>query len=68
MDTSLIPAASLYDVRTGQLERWFPGPRGAFVFDRVLVASDVEHGTTVWDVEHGARIRAQWQHGPVEAP
>ncbi len=53
-DEWLLPAASIYDVRSGQLERWFPGPRGAFVFDRVLYATDAE--TTVWDVARGARL------------
>ncbi|MEO8701018.1 MAG: hypothetical protein ABI867_13300 [Kofleriaceae bacterium] len=55
-DDPLMPAARIFDVTTGDELRWFPGPDGDFVFDRVLVAMHREHGATVWDVESGARL------------
>ncbi|NTX51462.1 WD40 repeat domain-containing protein [Myxococcus sp. CA039A] len=54
---TLLDAAMLFDVETGKLVRWFPGPRGAFRCDgNLLLVSAKDTGTTVWDVETGERL------------
>jgi len=55
-DTWLVPAVRIFDVTSGLEQRWFPGPAGNLVFDRVMIAMDHEHGASVWDVECGARL------------
>jgi hypothetical protein len=55
-DEWLIPAVRLFDVSTGQEDRWFPGPKGTLVFDEFLFSSDGEEGTSVWDVDTGERL------------
>ncbi|QSQ17698.1 hypothetical protein [Myxococcus landrumensis] len=53
----LIDAAMLYDVESGNLLRWFPGPRGQFHGDgNLLLATSQEQGTCVWDIETGERL------------
>jgi len=52
-DEHLIAAVRVFDVTTGAELDWFPGPRGALVFDRELVSLD---GLTLWDVERGTRL------------
>ncbi|MCE9673221.1 hypothetical protein LY474_35980 [Myxococcus stipitatus] len=56
----LLDAALLFDVESGALLRWFPGPRGALRADgRFLLASAVEGGTQVWDWETGERLHEE---------
>lgn len=52
----LLPAVRIFDVKSGQEERWFPGPKGALVFDGWLYSSDPDAGTTVWDATTGERL------------
>jgi hypothetical protein len=47
-------AVEIHDTRTGTLERWFAGPSGDFVFDRVMFA--LGDDTAVFDVERGGRL------------
>ncbi|MDQ3365973.1 MAG: hypothetical protein M3680_11150 [Myxococcota bacterium] len=54
-DQWLVPAAQIFDVRTGARTHWFPGPQGTFVFDRFLFAL-AHNELTVWDVERGTRL------------
>ncbi len=53
---SLMPAVILFDVATGEPVRWFPGPRGALVFDELLFSLGDGDGVSVWDVETGERL------------
>jgi hypothetical protein len=55
-DEWLIPAAVVFDVRTGRQERWFPGPKGTFFFDKYLFSADPQDGLTAWDIDSGARV------------
>jgi hypothetical protein len=52
----IIAAVRIFDVTTGGEERWFAGPKGEMVFDRLLFCSHAEEGTTVWDVATGERL------------
>jgi hypothetical protein len=65
-DGRMVPAASLYDVRSGTMLRWFPGPecrlprawppkklQTSLFFDRYLFSANEERGTMVWDVATG---------------
>jgi len=52
-DEHWIAAVRVFDVTTGAELDWFPGPRGALVFDRELASLD---GLTLWDVKRGARL------------
>jgi hypothetical protein len=54
----LRPAVRLFDVTSGAETGWFPGPKGDLAFDGVLFASDIQEGTTVWDIESGERLHA----------
>jgi hypothetical protein len=54
-----IPAVCVFDVRTGQQESWFPGPKGALVFDQHLFSFDEKEGLSVWDVASGERLLAE---------
>lgn len=54
---SLMDAAMLFDVESGNLLRWFPGPRGHFHGDgNLLLATSQDQGTCVWDLETGERL------------
>jgi hypothetical protein len=53
---SLIPAVILFDVATGEALRWFPGPRGAMIYDDLLFALGDGDGVSVWDVDTGERL------------
>jgi hypothetical protein len=53
---SLMPAVILFDVETGEPVRWFPGPRGALVFDQHLFALGDGEGVSVWDPDSGERL------------
>jgi hypothetical protein len=55
-DENLIPAALIFDVESGRLDRWFAGPVGSFAFDRYLFSYSTEAGTSVWDVATGERV------------
>jgi hypothetical protein len=46
----------VFDVETGEPVRWFPGPRGALVFDHHLFALGDGEGVSVWDVDTGERL------------
>jgi hypothetical protein len=46
----------LYDVTTGRLVSWFPGPFGGLAFDSYLHSFSPERGTAVWDVSTGERL------------
>jgi hypothetical protein len=59
---NLIDAVQIFDVTTGD-QRWFAGPDGsALFFDRVLVSTAGDSGTTVWDVVRGARLASAPVH------
>jgi hypothetical protein len=55
-DEWLIPAVVIFDVVSGQQERWFAGPKGTLVFDRYLFSADQTEGTSVWDEATGERL------------
>jgi hypothetical protein len=66
-EDSSIPAASIYDVMSGQFRRSFSGPQVdqgstyqqpdyGFEFDTYLFSTSETHGTSVWDVETGERL------------
>jgi hypothetical protein len=57
-------AVRVFDVRSGDELRWFPGPRGTLVFDRVLIALAGDHGATVWHHERGTRLLADTRPAP----
>lgn len=65
-DEHMLDAALLFDVRTGELTRWFAGPpcRGRFVFDELLFCTAKERGTSAWDVATGERVF----HDPAFSP
>ena len=54
-DEWLIPALRIFDVVTGDEQRWFPGPRGALTCDRELYSVD-DQGASVWHIERGTRV------------
>lgn len=56
-DQRLVAAVRIFDADAGTQVRWFPGPRGELVFDRVLVSLDAS-GAAVWNVERGTRLCA----------
>ncbi len=60
----LLAAVQIFDLPNKRLEKWFPGPQGDLVFDRVLVALDGERGSTAWSVEHGARLMTDAHAAP----
>jgi hypothetical protein len=53
---SLVPAVMLFDVDSGEVLSWFPGPRGALVFDHYLFSLGDGDGMSVWDVDSGERL------------
>jgi hypothetical protein len=55
-DEWLIPAVCVFDVRTGEQRRWFPGPNGSLTFDEYLFSFSDTDGTAVWDVATGERL------------
>lgn len=58
-DDWLVPAARLFDVRTGKELSWFAGPdKELFTFDEYLFSSSKGHGLTAWDVQTGERVGA----------
>lgn len=64
-DDWMIPAAQVFDVATGEGPVWFPGPVGQMAFDgRYLHSSSKEQGTSVWDVDSGARVHFDWNFRP----
>ena len=52
-DCQILPAASLFDVETGECLGWFPGPDGSLVFDEHLFAYTKNNGISVWDIKEG---------------
>jgi hypothetical protein len=55
-DTELIPAACIFDVRSGKQDSWFAGPKGSMVYDDYLFSFDKDEGFSVWDVATGERL------------
>lgn len=56
-DTTLVPAAKIYDVVTGEELRTFPGPtRGLCASRGLLVSADEAQGTELWDPRTGERV------------
>jgi hypothetical protein len=55
-DEWLIPAACIFNVMTGKLVRWFPGPMGSMVADDGHLFSWNTDGTSVWDLTTGERL------------
>jgi hypothetical protein len=53
---SLREAIILFDVETGDVLRWFPGPRGQLVFDELLFSLGDGEGVSVWDIDTGERL------------
>ena len=64
-DECLIPAIRLFDVRTGEQARWFPGPKGSLVFDKYLFSFAKKEGMSVWDIETGERLAAKRLSAPL---
>jgi hypothetical protein len=58
-----LDAVRIIDAATGTRVRWFAGPAGELVFDRVLVALGMT-GTTVWNLESGTRLLADPSPSP----
>lgn len=56
-DQTLIPAVRIFDATSARQVRWFAGPRGELVFDRVLISLD-DSGAAVWNLERGTRLHA----------
>lgn len=53
----LAPAVIVFDLESGEAERWFPGPRGQLVFDgRFLCSLGDGEGVSVWDPASGERL------------
>ncbi len=80
-DEWMIPAARLFDVSTGALKDWFPGPEtarsnevmgqnqirysGAFFFDRYLFSVSGRYGIGVWDVARGVGLLIDASFAPI---
>jgi hypothetical protein len=77
-DEWLIPAALLYDTDSGELTRWFPGPRirqpsawppkkrwPSLFYDQWLFAVEDATGITVWDVATGEQVCADEALAPM---
>jgi hypothetical protein len=58
-EQKLLDAVRIENVDTRERERWFAGPSGELVFDRVLFAFSQQHGATVWNVERGTRLLSE---------
>lgn len=56
VNDTVIAAALIFDVRTGKMVKWFPGPKGSLAFDEHLFSFDPAEGMTVWDIQTGARL------------
>lgn len=52
----VLDAALFYEVEAGEMLGWFPGPAGMLTFDDYLFSVSDELGTSVWDLETGARV------------
>ena len=52
----LIPAALVFDVESGELERWFAGPSGELFFVNGLLVSASSDETCAWDLATGERL------------
>ncbi len=64
-DDWMIPAVQVFDVTRGDDPVWFPGPVGQLAFDgRYLHSFSQEQGTSVWDVDSGARVHFDWKFRP----
>ncbi|MDP9402304.1 MAG: hypothetical protein M3P85_03010 [Actinomycetota bacterium] len=62
----IIPAVRIFDAPSGAELGWFPGPFGELAFDgRYLHSFSKDHGTSVWDLEAGARVHYEWGLCPV---
>ena len=61
----MVPAALVFDVRTGEQIRWFAGPLGTLVFDEYLFSFDEKAGMAVWDVVTGERLMTDQEFCPI---
>lgn len=76
-DEWLVPAVSLFDVTSGELVRWFPGPRcrkavwptkkvpPSLFFDEYIFSINEEVGTSVWDFATGERLHVDQHLVPI---
>jgi len=64
-DEWMLDAARIYDVQTGEQQRWFAGPAGNFAFDRYLFSFGESLGTSVWDIQTGERLLRDEEARPV---
>lgn len=76
-DILLIPAVRLFDVVSGEEQRWFAGPevdktdrprsmkRDVLVFDTYLYAVSEAYGVQVWDIYEGERVHQDSSFYPV---
>ena len=76
-DQWLIPGMVLFDVRTGNQLRWFPGPSAkkpgwprekewpSLYFDEFLFAIDGQSGLAVWDAADGSRLLEEPALNPI---
>ena len=64
-DEWMLDAARIFDVRSGDEIRWFPGPAGNLVFDRYLFSFGESLGTAVWDVRTGERLLKDEETRPI---
>jgi hypothetical protein len=62
-DQKLLPAVRIFDASDGHEVRWFAGPRGTLVFDRVLISLD-SAGAAVWNALRGTQLLHDAGHTP----
>jgi hypothetical protein len=61
----MLDAVQIFDVRSGEEIRCFPGPAGNVVFDRYLFSFGDLLGTAVWDVQTGERLLKDEETRPI---
>jgi len=62
---SSLPAARLFDVITGRLIKWFPGPyRQSFFYDKYLFSASYTD-LSAWDIETGEQIAHHADFAPI---
>jgi hypothetical protein len=63
-DEFMIPAARIFNARTGDELHWFAGPLGRFYAGLYLYSCDPKAGTSAWDASTGERV----SHDPTFCP
>jgi hypothetical protein len=52
----LLAAVRIFNVVSGEEEKWFPGPYGNLIYDRYLFSLTDSFGVLVWDVDRGEHL------------